>query len=79
MRDDKFALDRDVRFEIGAEVVLHPCLDSADHEDFKAHEGLEPGKKYQVNKAEIVDGYQQITINNGNTDVVLISGWFARA
>ncbi len=76
---DSFIPDRDTRFEVGSEVVLHPDLDSVDHAEFKAHEGLEPGKKYRVIEAEDVDGYQQITINNGITNIVLISGWFVPA
>jgi hypothetical protein len=74
---DRFMLDCDTRFEVGNEVVLHPDLDEEDHAEFKAHEGLEPGKKYQVIEEEDVDGFQQITVNNGIRDVVLISGWFA--
>lgn len=79
MRDDKFALDRKARFEVGEEVVLHPYLDGVDHADFKAHYGLDAGRKYRVVEVEDADGYQQITIDNGVTNVVLISGWFARA
>ncbi len=76
---DSFRLDRETRFAVGNEVVLHPDLDCEDHSEFKDHEGLEPGKKYRVIEAEDVDGYQQITINNGMTNVVLISGWFVLA